>query len=112
MRLSLHFFFDTKISMSMNPLSRALVGPAALALGALALPMQAAAAPASLSLAQAASNEQVMRLPVCSSSVTTNCRKRGLNGVWLVLGLVAVGGLVAAAAGGGGGGKAPQPVSP
>ena len=84
-----------------------------LVLGALCLPVQAAAATASLSLAQAASNEQVMRLPVCSDSVTTGCRKRGSNAIWIVVGIAAVAGLVGAAAGGGGGSAPPPPpVSP
>jgi hypothetical protein len=85
---------------------------ALLVVGALGLPVQAVAANASLSLAQAASNEQVMRLPVCSDSLTTNCRKRGSNGIWIVLGLAAVAGIAAAAAAGGGSGSAPPPPPP
>jgi len=84
---------------------------AAFALGAVALPVHATAAPASLSLAQVTNTEQVMALPVCSKSVTTNCRKAGSNGTWIVIGLVAVGAVVGLAASGGSK-TPPPPISP
>lgn len=84
---------------------------AAFALGAVALPVHATAAPASLSLAQVSNTEEVMALPVCSKSVTTNCRKAGPNGTWIVIGLVAIGAVVALAASSGSK-TPPLPVSP
>lgn len=84
---------------------------ATLALGAVAVPVHATAAPASLSLAQASNTEQVMALPVCSKSVTTNCRKAGSNGTWIVIGLVALGAVVGLAATAGSK-TPPPPVSP
>jgi hypothetical protein len=85
---------------------------ASLVIAAVCLPAPAMADPASLSLLQGLSSEQIARIPVCSANVKTNCRKAGLNGTWILVGLAAVGGLVAMAAGGAGQGKAPTPPAP
>ena len=76
-----------------------------------AAPLHAASAPASsyLSVAQAAGNAEVMKLPVCTDKVTTACRKRvagaGGGGMWIVLG----GGLLVAAAVAAAGGSPSSP---
>lgn len=64
-----------------------------------AAPLQAANAPAStkLSVAQAAGNAEVMKLPVCKGNDTTPCRKKRENGVWIVMGAAVVAGAIVAA---------------
>ncbi len=70
------------------------------------LPLQAAAAPVSLSLAQASANTDVMSLPVCSDTVTSNCRRLGSNMTWIIVPLVLAGGILAAV------GSSGKPASP
>jgi hypothetical protein len=71
-----------------------------------AAPLQAANAPAStkLSVAQAAGNAEVMKLPVCKGNDTTPCRKAttgaGGNVVWVVMGAAVVAGAIVAASAG------------
>lgn len=50
-----------------------------------------AAPPAKLlSLSQAASQSALDKIPVCSESVTTNCKKRRSNGAWIIVGSAAI----------------------
>lgn len=76
----------------------------------LCLPLEVLAAPAPLSLAQAVSSEQLMKLPVCSKSVLSNCRKQNQNGIWIAVGVLVVAGAIVAASSGGSGSN--PPVSP
>lgn len=94
-----------------NPIQRSLgIVPLVFAITALALPAQAASPRASLSLAQAASNERVMKLPVCSETVSSNCRKAGPNATWIVVGLAAAGLIIASVTSAND--QPPKPVSP
>lgn len=65
-------------------------------------PVHAANSPASsLSLAQAVSEADVMKLPVCRGKVTTDCRKKsvgaGGNAIWIVIGAGLLAGAIVAA---------------
>jgi hypothetical protein len=71
----------------------------------IAAPLQAANPPAAskLSVAQAAGNAEVMKLPICTGNDTKPCRKKvaGANGtvVWVLGTAVVAGAIVAASAG-------------
>lgn len=71
----------------------------------IATPLQAANPPAAskLSVAQAAGNAEVMKLPICTGNDTKPCRKKvaGANGtvVWVLGTAVVAGAIVAASAG-------------
>jgi hypothetical protein len=98
--LSTEGISDKELRMKKSSYRSMRIQALAIAAGVFIAPVQVAAAPASasLSLVQAASNERIMRIPVCSKSVTSNCRMAGPNATWIVVGLAAAGLIVAAIA--------------
>lgn len=67
------------------------------------------AAPASqlLVLSQASAQVDYDKIPTCSKSVTSNCKKRRANGVWYIVGAAGVAGAIALAANGDGNSASP-----
>ncbi len=62
------------------------------------------AAPASqlLVLSQSSAQVDYDKIPTCSKSVTSNCKKRRSNGAWYIVGAAGVAGAIALAANGNG----------
>lgn len=59
----------------------------------------AAPAIAPLSLSHASSQLELDKIPFCSKSITTNCKKRRSNGLLIIIGAAALGAAVALTAG-------------
>lgn len=77
-------------------LTAAMPTPASAKTGAEALSLKNA----NVYLADGTANVAIDKLPVCNDKVTTSCRKKNSNGIWIAVGLVALLGAVAAAGGG------------